>query len=281
MGKIVIMTDSTSDLPASFVEANEISIIPLYVNFKDTAYRDGVDIEPAQLYQIVSETDVFPKTASPSPSDFLQAFTPAIDAGHDVLYIGLSSRLSSTIQNARIAASEFGDHRIEIIDSLNLSAGIGLLVMKAVQLNQEGSLGLKDLADKIRMLVPKVRTFFAVDTLEYLHGGGRCSALENLVGSMLRIRPILQVVDGQIIVNRKVRGKREKLLQEMLGILDANRIRPELVMVNHSMCPEMADALTHHIQQLMPNAQVMITQAGCVISSHCGPKTFSFVYFEK
>lgn len=281
MGRIIIMTDSTSDLPASFVETENISIIPLYVNFKNTAYLDGVDIDPSKLYENVSETGIFPKTASPSPSDFLEAFTPAIDAGHDILYIGLSSRLSSTIQNARIAASEFDDHRIEIIDSLNLSAGIGLLVMKAVQLNEKPQLSVKALADELRFLVPKVRTFFAVDTLEYLHGGGRCSSLENLVGSMLRIRPILQVVDGQILVNRKVRGKREKLLQEMLGLLDPNHIHQELVMVNHSMCPEMADALSRHITTLMPEAQVVITQAGCVISSHCGPKTFSFVYFEK
>ncbi len=281
MGRIIIMTDSTSDLPASFVETENISIIPLYVNFKNTAYLDGVDIDPSKLYENVSETGIFPKTASPSPSDFLEAFTPAIDAGHDILYIGLSSRLSSTIQNARIAASEFDDHRIEIIDSLNLSAGIGLLVMKAVQLNEKPQLSVKALADELRFLVPKVRTFFAVDTLEYLHGGGRCSSLENLVGSMLRIRPILQVVDGQILVNRKVRGKREKLLQEMLGLLDPNHTHQELVMVNHSMCPEMADALSRHITTLMPEAQVVITQAGCVISSHCGPKTFSFVYFEK
>lgn len=281
MRKIRIMTDSTSDLPASFMEVNQISIVPLYVNFKDTAYRDGVDMDPAQLYQIVAETNVFPKTASPSPTDFLRVFTPAIEAGHDILYIGLSSRLSSTIQNARIAASEFDDHRIEIIDSLNLSAGIGLLVMKAVQLNEQSPLTLKELADKIRLLVPKVRTFFAVDTLEYLHGGGRCSSLENLVGGMLRIRPILHVVDGQILVNRKVRGKREKLFQEMVDLLDTNRIEPGLIMVNHSMCPETADVLRNQISLLMPESQVVITQAGCVISSHCGPKTFSFVYFER
>lgn len=281
MRKIIIMTDSTSDLPASFVESNRLTIVPLYVNFGDQAYRDGVDIDPSQLYKIVAETGVFPKTSSPSPKDFLNAFTPAIETGHDILYVGLSSRLSSTIQNARIAAAEFEDHRIEIIDSLNLSAGIGLLVMTAINLNQGEEIKLKDLADYIRMLVPNVRTYFAVDNLEYLHKGGRCSALENLVGSMLRIRPILHVIDGQIVVHSKVRGKRDKLLSEMLDLVNPQEASPDLMLVNHSMCPEDAEALKDRIHHKFQDASVLITQAGCVISSHCGPKTFSVVYIKK
>ncbi len=281
MRPINIITDSTSDLPASFVAANHIAVIPLYVNFKEKTYRDGVDLDAEQLYRIVTETDIFPKTASPSPSDFIDVFTPIIDSGEDILFIGLSSRLSSTIQNARIAASEFDACRIEVIDSLNLSAGIGLLVMKAVQMNRLEQYTLKALADEISKLVPKVRTYFAIDTLEYLHRGGRCSSLENLVASMLKIRPILEVVEGQIVVNRKVRGKRQKLFNEMLQLLNPAHVHPEIIMVNHSMCPEDAENLTRAIQDSVKNAHVVITQAGCVISSHCGPKTFSYVYFDK
>ncbi|SMP38999.1 DegV family protein [Anoxynatronum buryatiense] len=282
MHRIRIMTDSTSDLPDSFVQEHHIAVIPLYVNFNDRVFRDGVDLNPEQLYQTVAETDVFPKTSSPSPSDFLARFTPAIEAGDDILFIGISSRLSSTIQNARIAASEFEDHRIEVIDSLNLSAGIGILVMKAVMLLQEESLSLSQLADRIRTLVPKVRTYFAVDTLEYLHRGGRCSAMENLVGSMLRIRPILEVVEGQIIVNRKVRGKREKLMNEMLELFrhDHPYIVASPVVVNQSMCAEDAQKLSQQILDLMPEATITLTQAGCVICSHCGPKTFSIVFLR-
>ena len=283
MQRIRIMTDSTSDLTASFIEEHQIAVIPLYVNFNDRVFRDGVDLNAEQLYQTVAETDVFPKTSSPSPSDFLERFTPAIEAGDDILFIGISSRLSSTIQNARIAASEFDDHRIEVIDSLNLSAGIGVLVMKAVMLLREESLSLSQLAERIRTLVPKVRTYFAVDTLEYLHRGGRCSAMENLVGSMLRIRPILEVVEGQIIVNRKVRGKREKLMNEMVELFlqDHPHIDPLSVVVNQSMCPEDAQHLSGQLTSNMPDAQITLTQAGCVICSHCGPKTFSIVYFRQ
>lgn len=283
MRPIRIMTDSTSDLPASYVEKHHIDVIPLYVHFKEKVYRDGVDLNAEKLYEIVSETDIFPKTSSPSPGDFIDVFRPAIEAGEDILYIGLSSRLSSTIQNAKIAASEFEDHRIEIIDSLNLSAGIGLLVMKAAALANEEPISLQDLAQKIRLMVPKVRTFFAVDTLEYLHRGGRCSSIENVVGSMLRIRPILEVVEGQIMVNRKVRGKREKLLHEMLQMLrqKLEKLDPSILVVNQSMCPEDADWLTQQILEMIPGANVAMTQAGCVISSHCGPRTFSIVYLAQ
>jgi DegV family protein with EDD domain len=281
MRLVRIMTDSTSDLPVSFVREHHVTVIPLYVHFKEKVFRDGIDLDAEKLYQIVSETDVFPKTSSPSPSDFVAAFTPVIEAGEDILYIGLSSRLSSTIQNARIAASEFDDHRIEVIDSLNLSAGIGLLVMKALSLNVSGDKSLEEMARVVRSMVIRVKTYFAVDSLFYLYRGGRCSSLESMVGSMLRIRPILEVVEGQITVNQKVRGKRQKLHQEMLNLLDPDQVDPEILLVNHSMCPDDAALLTEEIHTIIPDAHVVVTQAGCVISSHCGPRTFSIVYLKK
>ena len=279
MKRIAIMTDSTSDLPASLADDQQITIIPLYVNFKESFFRDGIDLNAVQLYDRVAETNEFPKTASPSPSDFISSFQPVIEAGNDILFIGISSHISSTIQNARIAASEFPKHRIEIIDSLNLSTGIGMLVMKAHHLNQENRLSLQALSQSIQLLIPKVRTFFAVDTLEYLYRGGRCSSLENLIGGMLRIHPILAVVDGQIIVTKKVRGKRDKLLKEMLELHlgDSSLIDPSLVMINHSLCPEDAAFLTSEIKKILPDTDVTLSEAGCVISSHCGPRTFSIV----
>ncbi len=279
MKRIAIMTDSTSDLPASVTDDQQITIVPLYVNFKESFYRDGIDLNAAQLYKIVAETNEFPKTASPSPGDFVSCFKPVIKAGNDILFIGISSHLSSTIQNAQIAASEFPEHRIEVIDSLNLSTGIGMLVMKALHLNQENSLSLQELAHAVRLLIPKIRTYFAVDSLEYLYRGGRCSSLENLVGGMLRIHPILTVVGGKIIVSKKVRGKRDKLLKEMLELHtgDLSLIDPSLVMINHSLCPEDAAFLASEINNILPHTVVTLSQAGCVISSHCGPRTFSIV----
>ncbi len=282
MNSIRIMTDSTSDLPESELLQRDINVVPLYVHFDQEVFRDSIDIDPKMLYEKVQQTNVYPKTSSPSPKDFIDYFKPVIDSGQNILYIGLSSQLSSTIQNARIAASEFPDHRIEVIDSLNLSAGIGMLVLEASDLAIQGK-SLEEITETIHAMVPKVKTYFALDTLQYLHKGGRCTSLENIVGNMLRIRPILNVANGKIILQKKVRGKREKLVEEMMNLtekelkpIDTNR-----VIVNHSFCPEIAERLREHLKKTLEPKEVMMTEAGCVVSCHCGPNTFSIVYRTK
>ncbi|RQD69658.1 MAG: DegV family protein [Tindallia sp. MSAO_Bac2] len=279
MATVHIMTDSTSDLPKNELMKRGISVVPLYVHFDQEVYRDGVDIDPAMIYSKVDQTGIFPKTSSPSPKDFIDAFKPIIDKGHHILYIGLSSQISSTIQNARIAASEFPDHMVEVIDSLNLSAGIGMLVLEASDLALKGE-SLESITEKIHEMVPKIKTYFAVDTLQYLHKGGRCSSMENLVGNMLRIRPILHVENGKIIVQKKIRGKREKLVEDMMKFTDSepSTVKTSRLIVNHSACPEDAEKLRQHLLNTLSPDEVLMTEAGCVISSHCGPKTFSVVY---
>ena len=280
MQKIIVMCDSTSDLPSDYVLEKGIFVIPLYVHIGGNVYQDGVDLSPRDLYEKVEQNNSFPKTASPSPADFIQTFTPVIERGDNILFIGLSSHLSSTIHHAKLAANEFDSHRIEVVDSLNLSAGIGLLVMKAVEWNESGECDLQELANRVRRMVPNVKTYFAVDTLNYLHKGGRCSSMQHLVGSMLRIHPILTVEDGQINIREKIRGKRDKLIQQMVRYFkqDSQSIGTQPVLVNHSLCPESALYLVNEIKSLSPDSTPVVTEAGCVISSHCGPGTFSLVY---
>jgi len=282
MDNIRIMTDSTSDLPNDELLHRNISVVPLYVHFDKEVFRDRIDIDPEMLYEKVRQTDIYPKTSSPSPKDFIDYFKPVIDSGQKILYIGLSSQISSTIQNARIAASEFPDHMIEVIDSLNLSAGIGMLVLEASDLAIQGK-SLDQITEAIHEMVPNVKTYFAVDTLQYLHKGGRCSSLENIVGNALRIRPILQVVNGKIIVKKKVRGKREKLVKWMINFTEkeSKTIDTDRMIINHSFCPEVAERLREHLTKTFAPKVVMMTEAGCVISSHCGPNTFSIVYRTK
>lgn len=279
MGEVKIFADSTCDLSRDLIESNNISIVPLYVSFDDDTYKDGVEIRTKELYSKVDKHDKLPKTSAPSPLDFINAFKPFIDEGRDILYIGLSTKLSSTIQNARIAASEFPNANIEIVDSCNLSTGIGLLVMKAVDLAKE-NLGVEEIAKRIRELVPRVETAFVPDTLEYLHKGGRCSSLQALMGSVLKIRPIIKVVDGGMIVGQKARGKREKILETMLenALKDKDNMDRKRVFVTHTEGLEDAMFLKKELEANLDVEEIIITDAGCVISSHCGPNTIGILY---
>lgn len=282
MNKVKIFTDSTCDLTPEILKENDISIVPLYVTFDKETYKDGIEISTEELYKKVSKTGRLPKTSASPPSDFYNAFKPFIDEGYDIVYIGISSKLSSTLQNAKIAASEFPEGRIEIVDSMNLSTGIGLLVLKAVDYVKEG-LGAKEVAERVRKKVPKVKTAFVIDTLEYLYKGGRCNALQNFFGGILKIKPIVKVVDGIMILGQKSRGKRQKALDIMLAnvLSDKDNIELDRIMVTHSMGKKDALKLKEQLESALDVEKVYITNAGCVISSHCGPKTVGILYISK
>jgi DegV family protein with EDD domain len=281
MNKIKIFTDSTSDLTPELIKENDISIIPLYVNFDEKSFKDGVDISTEELYKKVEEYGMLPKTSAAPPAEFYQAFKPYIDKDYDIIFIGLSSALSSHLQNAVLAANQFPEGRIHIVDSLNLSSAIGLLVMKAVDFRAEG-LNASEISEKVRALVPKIKTAFIIDTLDYLYMGGRCSSLENFFGGVLKIRPVVKVVDGKMILGQKLMGKRERALNTMLNnvIKEKDNISPERVMVTHSISND-ADYLRNELNKHLDVNEVIETQAGCVISSHCGPNTIGILYIEK
>ncbi|MGG4481248.1 DegV family protein [Paenibacillus illinoisensis] len=278
MSRIKIFADSTSDLNPDWIKTHDIGIIPLYVVFGDESLKDGVEITPERLYERVSKDGRLPKTAAPSPADFMTAFQPYIDQGDDILYISLSSELSSTYQNALLASSEFPEGRISVVDSLNLSSGIGLLVMKAVHAAQKGQ-SLKEITHLVEAVKPNVRTEFVIDTLEYLHKGGRCSGMQNLIGSLLKIRPVIRVTDGKMSPAYKVRGKREKALDQMLQntLNEKHQIDTDLIIVVHTMAEEDALELQKSLQE-QTGGRVELTTAGCVICSHCGPKTTGIIY---
>ncbi|MBR2566358.1 MAG: DegV family protein [Paenibacillus sp.] len=278
MVRIKIFADSTSDLAPEWIQQYDIGIVPLYVVFGDESLKDGEEIKPEQLYERVSRDGSLPKTAAPSPADFMTAFQPYIEQGDDILYISLSSELSSTYQNALLASSEFPEGRISVVDSKNLSSGIGLMVMKAVHAAEQGQ-NLVQITERIEAMKSNVRTEFVIDTLEYLYKGGRCSGMQNLIGSLLKIRPVIRVADGKMTPAYKVRGKREKALEQMLQNTLSNKeqIDRDLVIVVHTMAEEDALNLQKTLQEQI-GARVELTTAGCVICSHCGPKTTGIIY---
>ena len=281
MSTIRIFSDSTSDLPAELIQRYSIGIVPLYVVFEDQTYRDGVDLTPSQLFEKVSKQGKLPKSAAPSPADFSRAFAPFIEKGERILYISLSSELSSTYQNARIAGEDFETGAVTVFDSLNLSTAIGVQVLQAAR-DAENGMDVSLIMQKLEKMRPEVETEFAIDTLEYLHKGGRCSGMQNLIGSLLSIRPIIKVIDGKMTPAYKVRGKREKAIDKMIQNLLANKDRIDgPIFVVNAAAQEDAQQMRDTILRETNATEVLMASAGCVVSTHCGPGTIGLMYAKK
>lgn len=282
MNNIKLFSDSTCDLGEELLNKLNISIIPLYVVFGEDSFKDGIDIDTKGLYEKVDKLDKLPKTSAPSPIDFYNAFKPYVENGDSIIYIGLSSELSSTILNAKLAKDEFEGADIHIIDSKNLSAGIGLLLLKAHELI-ELSIESKKIVSEIKNIIPKIRTFFIVDDFDFLHKGGRCSSIQSLMGGLLKIKPILKVNNGNIILGQKPRGKKKKALDLILNNIYKNKdfIDLDRIIIGESMSLEDSLYLKENLEKNMDFKEIILIEAGCVISSHCGKNTTGIYYIEK
>jgi len=283
MNKVVIIADSTVDLTPELYEKNQIRVVPLSVNFGEEMYFDNETITPDELYVKVKEKDALPKTAAITPAVLLDVFKEYIDQGCDILFTGIGAKMSSTIQNAFIASSELPENRVFILDSANLSSGSGLLVLKMAKLRDEGK-SAKEIYDEVAPLVEKVSSQFAVDTLEYLHKGGRCSGASKLFGTIFHVHPIIKVVNGGMIVYKKPKGAYKAALNELVAELkgDYPNIDLDNIMVTHSgMDENLINYLASEVGKVVGDDKVRITRAGCVISSHCGPGTIGVLYIKK
>jgi len=280
--KVKVVTDSTSDLTPELLARYDIRVVPLYVRFGEEIYADGVEIDNRQLFRKVEEKGVLPQTAAPTPDDFLNVFKELVEAGHDVICITLSSHLSATCQSATIAAGELPPGRVEVIDGLNLSSATGMLVLYAAELAQQG-LPLAEIAARVREKIPKLRTYFVVDTMEYLYKGGRCSGLQSLVAGILKIHPMLALSEGKIIVKDKIRGGGKKIVDRLVDCIAADReqVDQQFVFVTGAAAEEMVEAILQRVKDLFPAARVFVAEAGSVISSHCGPGTVGILYMLK
>lgn len=283
MKPVKIFTDSTADIPIELREQYDISFVPLYVTIGGQSYRDQVDINTAKLYEIVDQLQELPKTAAPSTQDFVNSFEPWIDKGYDIIFLGISSKLSATVQSVNLAAQEFEAGRVNVIDSNNLSMGIGLMAIKAAQWASQG-LGAQEILSEVDTMILKVGTSFIIDTLKYLHMGGRCSSIELIAGTVLKIRPQIVVKDGILIVSDKHRGKKEKALNAFYAnfIQNADNIDKSGIVLAHSADRDSAEYLKSKLMaEDFKFENIYIVEAGTVISSHCGPGTVGIMYIQK
>jgi DegV family protein with EDD domain len=282
MNDIKLLADSTSDLSEELIQKHDIGIIPLYVNFGLQSYQDNVEITAKELYAKVEKGGILPTTSAPTPDNYVAEFEKHIESGKDVIYIGISSKLSSSYQNACTAALRFPPGRIRVIDSLNLSSGIGLLVMTAADCIQKGLDSAKTEAT-VKSKIGKVETAFVLNTVEYLYKGGRCSGLQMFFSSLLKIHPVIKVTDGSMHAAAKVRGGRRQMLEHLLACVkdDMENVDPLRLIVANSECPEDARWLKDKLSQLKIVDEIVLTEASCVISTHCGPKTLGIFYLKK
>jgi DegV family protein with EDD domain len=277
---INIITDSTSDLGSEIAAEFNITVVPLSVSIGGEVYQDGIDIKQKDVFALVMKHDELPKTAAPSIGELAKAF----EKPGESIFIGVSSKLSATVQNAHLAAESLPAGKVRVIDSLNLSTGVGLLVLRAAELRDQGCSSAeieKELLDS----VAKVRTSFVIDTMDYLYKGGRCSALQAIAGSVLKIHPIIEVQsDGTLGVKEKTRGTLRKGYQKILDGLEAHlaELEPRRVFVTHT-CNNEKDVqlLVNEVKRIASPEDVRVTQAGSVVSSHCGPNTAGILYFVK
>lgn len=282
MDNFVLVTDSTCDLSPDMIRRYDIRVMPLKVVFGEEVLEDGVNCDGATVFRKVKEKGALPTTSAASPGDFAELFGNLAKEGRNILYIGISSDFSSTLQSAKIAADDLPEGTVEIVDSRNLSTGIGIQVMKAAKLREEGK-SLAETAEAIRAMTGNVRTAFVIETLDYLYKGGRLNALSHMIGSMLKIRPLVKVVDGRMIVGEKIRGSVNKGFDVMLDrvLADKANIDPSLVFVTHAGAHVAAGRIKAKLEEELPGANIAVTEAGSVISTHCGPGTAGIIYVSR
>lgn len=283
MNKVKVIVDSTADLTPELYKEYDMEVIPLNVNFGEENYLDNVTLTPDELYAKVKEKKTLPSSAAASPAVIEEVFKKYIDQGYDIVFTGIGSTLSTNYQSATIAKSSFPEGRIYLLDSKNLSSGTGLLALKMGRLAKEGK-SAKEIIDEAAPLVDKVSSQFVVDTLDYLHKGGRCSGTAKIFGHLFHIHPMIKVIDGKLIVYKKPRGTLKMATNELLNVFkeDFPDIDLENVMITHAgSSRDVADYLHTELGKMIDPKCIRETRAGCVISTHCGYGTIGILYIKK
>ncbi len=279
---IKIITDSTNDLSKDMLEKLDVDVIPLNVSFSSGSYLDGVEITTEELYKKVNELDEIPKTAAIPIMTFVDYFSKYINQGYDVIYFGISRQMSRTYENALLAKEELESDKIYIVDSMNLSTGIGLLVLKACKY-RDNNMSAKEIADRLNIDNKLVLSQFAIERMDFLHKGGRCSSIAKLFGTLLKIKPIIAVRDGKMHVMKKPIGKMKIALDIMIKQIvdDKDRLDTDHIIVTHSLAYDYCDYIVSKLKVEFPNVDIITSVAGCVISSHCGKGTIGILYMVK
>ncbi|MBQ3285819.1 MAG: DegV family protein [Ruminococcus sp.] len=283
--KVVITSDITCDLNWDLEHRYDVTTIPLHIVIGGKSYEDWVNITPEELYKIFYKTKELPHTTAGSVGEYTDFFKQFIDKGFDVVHLSLGSKLSVTHQSSVLASQEFPG-RVFSIDTQNLSSGSGLLVIKACELRDEG-LSAEEIYNKVSAMVPHAHASFVLDRLDFMHAGGRCSAVAMLGANLLSLKPSIEVHNddgGSMGVGKKYRGKYDKVLIQYMEdtINKYENIDTDRVFVTHAGAnQEYVDAVVEALKAKNLFKEVFVTRASCTISSHCGPNTLGVLFMTK
>jgi len=280
--KIKITSDSTCDLSKDILKKHNITLKPLYVTMDGEPHQDGVDVTPDDVYEFYNKTGNLTKTAAVNMAEYEDFFNEVRNGEDcDIIHFNISASMSVTHNNARLAAEEV--ENTYVIDSANLSTGQGLLVLRAAEMAESG-MEAKAIIEEIEKIKPCVDASFVIDSLEYLHKGGRCSTVAALGANLLKLKPCIEVKNGAMSVGKKYRGKFDSILE---SYVDERLINPEnidlsRVFVTHAGCDdELVDSIAEQVKNALPFKEVFVTRAGCTVSAHCGRNTLGVLFIRK
>jgi DegV family protein with EDD domain len=278
---VKITADSTCDLSPAILKELNITLSPLHILAGDKDFRDGVDITPGDVFELAEQKGIMCRTAAVNVYEYEHLFEE-FAAGFDaVVHICIGSGFSACYQNAVLASGRFKN--VFVVDSRNLSSGSGHIVYEAAQMAGSGA-GAEEILLSLNTLIPRVDASFVVDRLDYLHKGGRCSGLEAAGAKLLQIKLCIEVSDGQMKVGRKYRGSFERCLESYVKdkLSDLSGICLKRMFITHPMCSEeTVQRVREAIRRYAGFEEVLETNAGCTVSSHCGPKTLGILFMRK
>ncbi|MFO7928703.1 MAG: DegV family protein [Candidatus Humimicrobiaceae bacterium] len=284
MGKIAIVTDSTSDMPEDLIKENSITVVPLSVNFSSgESYLDnGKDITKEQFYEKLKIAKKLPTSAQPTPADFLKTYKELLDKGYaTIISIHISKKMSGTLDSALSAKKELKDKDIEVIDSYNVHMPCGIIVLRAAQMAAAGK-SKQEILEKVYEMRDKVKTLFIPRTLEFLKKGGRIGRAKGLVASLLEIKPILTIDSGEISqfkTTRRWNQAKNELINSMRKMVtDSSKLT---VIVSHSAAVEEADKLEERIREEFKPREILRAEIGVIVGTHIGPGTINATFYEE
>jgi DegV family protein with EDD domain len=275
-----IVLDSTADFPEAPERFPNMRVVPLYVRFGEESYRDYVELDPHTFYERLRTAPELPSTSQPTPQDFSSAYEAL--AGYErVISLHISGNLSGTIRSAELAASEVGPERVRVIDSGTASAAIAMLAL-AIQRRLEAGTTDEEVDRLVERYHRDAGIRFTVETLDFLAKGGRIGRARALAGSLLNVKPILTITDGEVVPLGRVRGSQKALLEFVSTLKAETTDEPGLrVGIAHADAPERADALAALVREARPQAEVeLVTTLGAVVGTHAGPGTLGFFWFR-
>ncbi len=282
--QVKIVTDSSAHLPHEQRQKHDISVVPLKAIFGTKEYRDEIDLSNEQFYEMLPKAKEHPTTSQPSAGEFMEVYRPLLDAGREIVSLHLPSKLSGTYASACAAKTELETQLkkavpLSIVDTPWLSMALGLLCIAAAQAAETGK-SREEIVAMVNALIPRLNLIFVLDTLEYLRRGGRIGGARAMLGSMLNVKPMLQIENGLVEPLEQPRS-RAKALKRLLQIMEERTDhKPVHASVLHAMCPDDAAALEKQVRAQFHCKEFYMTEIGPVIGVHTGPNAIGLAFYS-